>query len=162
MRIGNDIVDLDLAKIQSNWKRKGYLDKIFTKKEQSFIFKSKNQEDMVWQLWSRKESVYKIIIQKGGIRGYYPIKIECLDFDLNYGIVSFENDIFHTKTSISNDSIYSIAVENKANFEKIIEINNFQKLYIKKGIPYLKIDNKLQFASKTHHGQFEKTISLQI
>ena len=33
--IGNDIVDLDLARTQSNWQRKGFLDKIFTKKEKN-------------------------------------------------------------------------------------------------------------------------------
>jgi phosphopantetheinyl transferase (holo-ACP synthase) len=32
--IGNDIVDLALARKESNWKRPGYLNKIFTTKEQ--------------------------------------------------------------------------------------------------------------------------------
>ena len=32
--IGNDIVDLNLAKTQSNWQRKGFLERQFTKKEQ--------------------------------------------------------------------------------------------------------------------------------
>ena len=32
--IGNDIIDLDVAKTESNWKRKGFLDKIFTANEQ--------------------------------------------------------------------------------------------------------------------------------
>jgi hypothetical protein len=31
--IGNDIVDLALARKESNWKRPGYLNKIFTTKE---------------------------------------------------------------------------------------------------------------------------------
>ena len=35
--IGNDIVDLALAQKESNWKRKGFLDKIFTLQEQLFI-----------------------------------------------------------------------------------------------------------------------------
>ena len=42
--IGNDIVDLALAKKESNWKRKGYLDKIFTVSEQLLLQKSTNQE----------------------------------------------------------------------------------------------------------------------
>ena len=37
--IGNDIVDLSLAKIQSNWQRKGFLEKQFTQKEQIEILK---------------------------------------------------------------------------------------------------------------------------
>ena len=31
--IGNDIIDLKLAKTQSNWQRKGFLEKQFTQKE---------------------------------------------------------------------------------------------------------------------------------
>ena len=40
--IGNDIVDLQLAKKQSNWQRKGFLDKQFTVSEQEEIARSKN------------------------------------------------------------------------------------------------------------------------
>ena len=58
--IGNDIVDLVQARFQSNWKRKGFVQKIFTQKEQELIFSSKNPENMVWNLWTRKESAYKI------------------------------------------------------------------------------------------------------
>ncbi len=58
--IGNDVVDLALAKVESNWQRKGYLDKLFTTKEQNLIFCSENPTIMVWILWSRKEAVYKI------------------------------------------------------------------------------------------------------
>ena len=46
--IGNDVVDLALAKIESNWQRKGFLNKIFTENEKILIQKSKNQELMVW------------------------------------------------------------------------------------------------------------------
>ena len=35
--IGNDIVDLKLAKNQSNWQRKGFLEKQFTEEEQKTI-----------------------------------------------------------------------------------------------------------------------------
>jgi lactate dehydrogenase-like 2-hydroxyacid dehydrogenase len=36
-KIGNDIVDLALARKESNWKRPGYLNKIFTTNNFSFI-----------------------------------------------------------------------------------------------------------------------------
>jgi hypothetical protein len=32
--IGNDVVDLALAQKESNWKRKGFLNKLFTSVEQ--------------------------------------------------------------------------------------------------------------------------------
>ena len=50
--IGNDVVDLELALKKSNWKRKGYLDKVFTKYEQLRIIKSDNPNNMIWNLWS--------------------------------------------------------------------------------------------------------------
>ena len=37
--IGNDIVDLSLAAIQSNWQRRGFLEKQFTKKRTRLHFK---------------------------------------------------------------------------------------------------------------------------
>jgi hypothetical protein len=40
--IGNDIVDLALARKESNWKRPGYLNKIFTTKEQLLISSAEN------------------------------------------------------------------------------------------------------------------------
>ena len=38
--IGNDIIDLSLAAIQSNWQRAGFLEKQFTKKEREYILNS--------------------------------------------------------------------------------------------------------------------------
>ncbi|MEC4005092.1 4'-phosphopantetheinyl transferase superfamily protein [Flavobacterium sp. SUN052] len=159
--IGNDVVDLALATTQSNWKRKGYLDKIFTNLEQEFILKSSNPNEMVWSLWSRKEAVYKIIIQKGGIRGYYPKKIECMNSDFENGLVAFENQLFYTITIILNDLIHSLAVENNEDFDKIsgkITIENLKKI---NEIPFYELDSKLYAASKSHHGKFEKSVYLQ-
>ena len=68
--IGNDVVDFQYAQQQSNWQRKGFLTKIFTSKEQDLIAESENQEKAVWQLWSQKEAVYKIIRQLGAPRGF--------------------------------------------------------------------------------------------
>lgn len=159
--IGNDIVDLALAEKESNWKRKGYLDKIFTISEHFLIQKSKNQNLAVWNLWSRKESVYKIILQKGGTRGYFPTRIECLDLHLENGIVQFENQIFYTKTIISGDSVYSIAVENVKDFENIKNIENDNAIFKVNRIPYILLNNEVKKVSKTHHGKFEKIVCLE-
>jgi phosphopantetheinyl transferase (holo-ACP synthase) len=77
--IGNDIVDLELAHKESNWKRNGFLDKIFTQNEQLLILNAKNPEVMVWNLWSRKEAAYKIYNRKTQIREYIPLQLECFD-----------------------------------------------------------------------------------
>jgi phosphopantetheinyl transferase (holo-ACP synthase) len=158
--IGNDIVDLHLAKKQSNWKRKGYVEKVFTVSERRFIKNAKNQEHTVWELWSRKEAVYKIIIQKGGIPGYYPLKIECLDCGLGYGKVQFEKQLFYTRTVFSDDFIYSEAIVTPHDFDIIEKIPSVELITKQNGIPFIVFHNSVFFASKTHHGEFEKAVFL--
>ncbi|MFD2518610.1 4'-phosphopantetheinyl transferase family protein [Salinimicrobium flavum] len=57
--IGNDVVDLQVAALQSNWRRKGFLEKVFTPSEQAIIKSTSRQDLMVWLLWSMKEAAYK-------------------------------------------------------------------------------------------------------
>ena len=80
--IGHDIIDLKLAKKESNIFRRGYLDKILTEYEQSLMQKTVDACLCFWQIWSMKEAVYKILRQKGEERGYYPKKIEKKKLDL--------------------------------------------------------------------------------
>ena len=158
--IGNDVVDLELASLQSNWQRKGYLDKIFTNLEQVFITKSTNQNEQVWRFWSRKEAVYKLLLQQGKSKGYYPKKIACLDDNLTTGIVCFENKKYYTKTFISDNYIHSIAVSSKANLNQIIKINWNENCIKINEIPYLKTAATLVSISKSHHGRFEEVVAL--
>jgi phosphopantetheinyl transferase (holo-ACP synthase) len=160
--IGNDVVDLELARKESNWQRKGFLDKIFTKNEQQFILNSDNPSEMVWNLWSRKEATYKIIIQKGGIKGYYPIKIECLNTDNQNGIVVFDEHYFCTKTISSKEFIHSISVTNSTFFNLVKTVKTNENIIKIEGIPFYIFDSKLFPASKTNHGKFQKTVWLQL
>ena len=73
--IGNDIIDLQLARKESNWQRPRFLEKIFTQEEQDFIHHSPDKEMTVWWLWSGKESVYKIISRLEKRRFFAPKKI---------------------------------------------------------------------------------------
>lgn len=72
----------------------------------------------------------------------------------------FENQIYHTKTSVSEDYIYSEAVENILDFDKIIEIKKSESLNKVNGIPYYTVDNQMFSASKTQHGKYEKAVYL--
>jgi phosphopantetheinyl transferase (holo-ACP synthase) len=153
--IGNDVIDLALAQKESNWRRKGYLDKIFTSNEQKFIFSSENQTIMVWTLWSRKEAVYKIIRQQNGVRGFYPLKIENCDFE--NGIVCFEDDVFYAKTSIIGECIHTIASQNHLH-NQIIEISSSIQLFKKNEIPYIIENGSEVCVSKSYHGRYEKVI----
>ncbi|GAB3018558.1 4'-phosphopantetheinyl transferase family protein [Spirosoma pulveris] len=75
--IGNDIVDLALAKRESNWRRRGYLDKIFTPHEQQLIRAANDPDQLVWLLWSMKESAYKLSTRHTHDRVFAPAKIVC-------------------------------------------------------------------------------------
>lgn len=160
--IGNDIVDLELARKESNWKRKGFLDKIFTRHEQVLIHNSSNPELMVWNLWSRKEAAYKIYNRITGIRGYFPWKLQCHYENESLGKVQIDDFIFYTQTEITTDYVYTTAVSDTIVFDKIKLLETSDNIKKTNGIPYIiDIDsNIIQPVSITHHGRFQKAISI--
>ncbi|CAN1518817.1 4'-phosphopantetheinyl transferase domain containing protein [Flavobacteriaceae bacterium] len=160
--IGNDIVDLALALKESNWKRKGYLDKIFTENEQLLIIKSDNPENMVWNLWSRKEAAYKIFNRNTGIRIYNPIQFECFETDKSIGKVMCNGVLYYTQTEINLDYIHTVSLLNSTDFESIKLLNRNIEIVKIDGIPFLKEANNKEInpISISNHGNFEKIVSL--
>lgn len=154
--IGNDVIDLSLATAESNWRRKGYLEKIFTPREQQFIKNSDNPDLTVWKLWSRKESAYKIFNRITGNRVYNPIRFECLD-DSDLGIVCFENTLYFTQTQYTKNYIHTIATSLANDLNKIVYLENRMQIHKKNGIPYLELNP----VSISNHGRFEKIVTLQ-
>ena len=75
--IGNDVIDIIQSRYESNWQRKGFLQKIFTTDEQLLINKALNTEIIVWVLWSMKEAAYKIYNRQTKTRAYIPQKLVC-------------------------------------------------------------------------------------
>jgi phosphopantetheinyl transferase (holo-ACP synthase) len=160
--IGNDIIDLDLARKESNWKRKGFLDKIFSKHEKQLIVNDSDPELMLWNLWSRKEASYKIYNRITGIRGYFPNRLQCQYMDKNSGTVSINGFLFYTQTQITNDYLYSIAVSEMSIFNKIKPLESLEKIEKKDGIPFIidTVSNTVSPVSITHHGRFHRVISV--
>jgi phosphopantetheinyl transferase (holo-ACP synthase) len=164
--IGNDIVDLVLAQKESNWKRKGFLDKIFTSNEQLLILNAENPTIMVWNLWSRKEAAYKIYNRQTQIRGYFPLQLECFDLEITdeiiLGKVEIKNLVYFTKTVITNQFINTIAVENSQDFDEITTLENRKNIQKNNGIPsYFENENSTQRpTSISHHGRFEQIITI--
>lgn len=160
--IGNDIVDLQLAKTQSNWQRPRFIEKIFTISEQKFIQQSESPELEIWKLWTMKEAAYKIFNRETGIRGFFPWKLDCEIKDFRngkfVGKVSISNKMYFTETIQNENYVYTIAASSIAHFEKIIEINLDDKIVKIDGLPFRTI-NKMP-VSITHHGRFERRISL--
>ena len=162
--IGNDIIDLALAKKESNWKRKGFLDKIFTPNEQLMISNSINPETTVWNLWSRKEAAYKIYNRQTQIRAFIPLQLECCDIEFKdgiiYGKVVCYGCVYYTKTKITSEFIETNAVLNPNDFDKIKTIHSSVRIVKTNGIPnYFDDEHQvLKPASKSNHGRFEKAV----
>jgi len=181
--VGNDVVDLQKARLESNWKHPRFLDKIFTASEKEIIINSSNSFQSIWRLWSMKESAYKVYVQQHHKTFLNPNKIECSCLDLIKGKVIIEGNIYKTTSKISesyiyttalsliNSSFYSCCFETLTEdqgieirykllkaFAEVYELN-FKELAIKNnilGIPefFYKGVLKKHSISITHHGRF--------
>ncbi|WP_339838256.1 4'-phosphopantetheinyl transferase superfamily protein [uncultured Flavobacterium sp.] len=158
--IGNDVVDLVLARKESNWKRKGFLNKLFTPFEQELIQKALNQEEMVWMLWSIKESVYKAYQRIKYNEGFYPVKIEILEInDQNESIVKLFEIFFYGKTTIDKDFIKTIAVLDKSDFNRIQYLKTSDYSKNENGLPIELNSNKP--ISVGHHGRVIEVVGFK-
>jgi phosphopantetheinyl transferase (holo-ACP synthase) len=107
--IGNDVIDLSLAKTQSNWQRKGFLKKLFSNDEQQLILEALNSFEMVWRLWSMKEAAYKIFTQQHSVRFFAPKKFECKLTQGSKGVVCYQGQQFYTSSIINQQYIFTKA-----------------------------------------------------
>ena len=147
--IGNDIVDLALAKKESNWQRNRFLDKIFTENEQLLITNALNPEIMVWNLWTRKEAAYKIYNKQTGIRTFEPRLILC---DLakvasESGRVRIKNEVYFTKTIVTSNYVHSTAALNELDLQR-------SKIDIYRGNAKNFDYHTLSPKSISHHGDY--------
>lgn len=157
--IGNDVIDLALARKESRWERSGFLDKLFTSNEKEMILNAENPEITVWNLWSRKEAVYKIYHRETGLRSFMPLQIECLFENGQDGIVFCNGKKYFSKTEINSQSIYTIAVSDHNDFDRILIMENRNKIHKYNNIPYFGIQRKP--VSISHHGRFEQIVALK-
>ncbi|KQR65257.1 hypothetical protein ASF92_20200 [Pedobacter sp. Leaf176] len=174
--LGNDIVDLNLAKIQSNWRRKNYLDKIFTEEEHRLISSAKDPDVLVWILWSMKESAYKICNRITNKRLFNPAAFQCSIVELNNetakGLVNYNTLKVLTTTEIKTEFIHTIATDD-IRFSKNIRLwrnqypLNYPQLFNKQNTDYqlYKNENNLpevknlcnktpHHVSVSHHGNY--------
>ena len=143
--IGNDIIDLKLAAIQSNWQRKGFLNKIFTEEEQYVILNSENSFQTVWLFWSMKESAYKIYVRKHKNRFFAPKKFNCKLISETKGIVYIEQQGYTTSSTIDDNYIFTQAtIRNCPNLEN----------------GYFKVEN--EFQSQEVYKKLKETVSRKL
>ncbi len=111
--IGNDIIDIAETLGSSKQIRPDFIKKVFTEKEQYFISDSNNPELMICLLWSMKESAYKIYIRQLFERTLSPLRFHCKIINTNEssfsGEVNYKGNAYTTYSTVSNDSISTIA-----------------------------------------------------
>jgi phosphopantetheine--protein transferase-like protein len=112
--IGNDIVDLKVASIESDWKRDRFLNKLFTVSEQKMIQSAEKPSHIIWLLWSMKESAYKIFSRQFKKRFFAPLNFVCELDSANKGTVTALNKTYLTESIYNQNFIYTTARINKA------------------------------------------------
>jgi phosphopantetheinyl transferase (holo-ACP synthase) len=166
--IGNDVIDIIQSCRESNWQRKGFIQKLFTVNEQLMISNATDPEIMVWLFWSMKEAAYKIYNRQTKRREYIPKKLACSIIsqynNCIMGKVNCAQNVYYTKTILSHESIHTLAVNSLDNLENVIEIENKDIIKDNNGIPYLCnfLSNTFQDVSISHHGRFEKVVTLDL
>lgn len=165
--IGNDVVDILAARRDSNIWRKDWQEKLFTANERAFINASQDAEVAVWLLWSMKEAAYKAWNRQKGIRTFAPQKLQCtVDFFKNRyasGQVTFENDVYYTKSSLSQPRIHTIAAQSVKMLNDIQYVNHQAAVPRGKALlPHFKVNGVWQPASKSHHGIYNIAVGLII
>lgn len=126
--IGNDIVDIKYSNQVSNWKRPGYLEKLFSHEERLLIEQSKCNESMVWRLWSMKESAYKAAYRSSSRRAFNPGKFSCTVINETSGSVRFNEKLFLTHSEANSNSIHSIAWKEGSDLSRMRPfLNDFER-----------------------------------
>ncbi len=182
--IGNDIVDLEFAILNSRWQEQRFLDKLFSTEEQDFILSDGKRFQNIWRLWSMKESVYKMTCRADGLILLNPIVFNCFLSVATRGQVVFGNIVTSTLTVIHPDYIQTTAflkpnwtsevvqlshsdsrTQHKQSYQhaikayailKTVSQNRVEIIKNKLGVPQFYINGNLQQEqlSLTHHGHF--------
>jgi phosphopantetheinyl transferase (holo-ACP synthase) len=174
--IGNDLVDLRQAAADSNWQRKGYLSKICTPREQQMILDASVPAVMLWLIWTMKEASYKIQNRMTGVRNYQPAGLSCSNLKLKgntaTGQVTCGQDLFLTRSEISDQLVHSTAVLRMEDFEDLrLHYLDYAKSYTEtfnlssanyrlsstpSGLPEMTstLTGKSHAVSVSHHGRY--------
>ncbi|MCA0932193.1 4'-phosphopantetheinyl transferase superfamily protein [Lutimonas saemankumensis] len=111
--VGTDIVDLKEARVKSDWRRNGYLEKLFSKNEIQFIESEKDQEMAIWRLWSMKESAYKADFHLTRLRSFNPFKFECEVINSESGLIQIDSRIYHTRSILTKEYVLTWTINKK-------------------------------------------------
>ena len=125
--IGNDVVDLQVAARESNWKRPRLHLKIFSENEQEILQNSEDPEQSFWLLWAMKEAACKAHQRCFLLpRKFNPKSFRCTlnspEDSGSSGIVQVDNCHYFTTAKISAKAIHCVAsAENSEVQERVFK-----------------------------------------
>lgn len=128
--IGNDLVDLRVASQESNWRRPGFLPKVFTPHEQALIEASPQPDWLVWLLWSMKESVYKLRFRETRERLFAPSQLACTLHSIGNQTASgevFHGQPYQTTSCFTDHYIHTITYSThnqKPDLERVLALES--------------------------------------
>ncbi|HKJ49515.1 MAG TPA: 4'-phosphopantetheinyl transferase superfamily protein [Christiangramia sp.] len=107
--IGNDIIDLKVARAERKSENLRFIDKVFTHNEKTAICNALDPELHLWVLWSMKEAAYKAHQRIYNIpRKLNPGSYECsYSCQANSGIVKIGSNEYPIKIMIKSQYIHS-------------------------------------------------------
>lgn len=184
--IGNDIIDLRAAAVESRIHRKGFLEKLFLPGEIRAIREAASPATTTWLLWSCKEAVYKIVHRNTRERKYAPQQFSCsIEQEQVYGKVTgtvlHNHQIYYYQALVANDHIHTCAAADYSLLREIVVFTNQQvagnytgfiqqvlsakELFYKDemGIPYIlhREDGRCLPVSVSHHGTWCGIVKLK-
>lgn len=138
MALGNDIIDLTVAREQKRALTPRFLDKICTEDEQKYILDSPNPFNTLWLLWSIKESVYKCHLSIEKSRLFNPTKIVCKPQTSNIFQATIACSTYRSISLIKKNVIHTTAQPN-GHFPRVYYLRNKGTLGEMKKLIYQKL-----------------------
>ncbi len=175
--IGNDIIDLEIARAERKFENQRFKNKVFTDSEKDQIINSRDPELCLWKFWAMKETAYKAHQRNFNLpRKLNPKAFRCvLEISNSRGKVSIDDSVYHIELDITADYLHATTSSERvfkdvfqkdtdSAFDLIKQITgNYifktEDLSIKKnslGIPSLVFkEHSTEFPfSLSHHGKF--------
>jgi len=90
------------------------------------IHESRKPFELVWRMWSMKESAYKLYVRGTQVRFFNPQKLVCTIINETKGLVKIDDSCMHTLTQMQEEYIHTNAcLDAKAAIDQsIFEIKN--------------------------------------
>lgn len=112
--IGNDIIDLKVAAVESDPLRHRFIEKIFTSFEQKTIQNAQEKTIQIWIFWAMKEAAYKAHQRRFDLpRHFNPKQLECeISTKISTsasGVVHIEQYSYYSSITLAKEYLHATA-----------------------------------------------------